>query len=158
MLVLVWAVEPIHNQMPTKTDRPHPSSDRTNLKEFLRNLTIGNRPMVVDDEYITGRLTAKVKSRITKRLNKAIADEGLFKIGKTGDVWVRTDQNDYRSEYRRFHLIFKSSSQAVIDRLEVEYIRKYLRIQPDRCQNNTVHMVGNMFSYDGFYWLYVVTE
>lgn len=113
--------------------------------------------MVVDDAFITGRLTPQVKSRVTKRLNKAIEGHGAFKIGKTGDAWVRTDQNDYRKDYYKFHLIFRSSSKLVIDTLECDYIKRYMRSHPENCRNRSAHRLGRMYSYDGYYWLYVVT-
>ena len=111
------------------------------------------------DNYVTGRINRQIRLRIANRINEAIEESTMFKVGKTGDSWIRTDAVDYREQpYKKMHLIFRSSSKQVIDELEVEYITKYLKKEPNRCMNKSTAKLGNMFTYDGYYWLYIVTD
>ena len=144
--------------MKKKNTRPYPLENRTKWENFWKSLWFGSMPEIIDDFIISGRLTPAKRGQITKLINQIINDDCLsFKIGKTGDIEIRADQKDYR-KYDKLYPVFESTSKDIISDLEVEYIEKYKKLYPEKCDNITIARVGNMYSYDGYYYLYVVVK
>ncbi len=111
--------------MAKKSSRPYPLNDRTKMDEFWRKIWNGSPPQI-EDIAITGIINSELRRKITISINNIINQESInaFKIGKTGDAQIRTDQKDYRSEYSKMYLLYKSKSKENISSIEVDYIKK----------------------------------
>ena len=143
--------------MPKKTNRPYPLNNWTKWNEFWLSIWNGAPPKI-EDISITGIINSTLKRKITSNINLIINKEEVnaFKIGKTGDSRIRVDKNDYRGKYYKMYLLYRSTSKDNISSIEVDYIKKYRKTHPDKIDNITTHKVGNMYSYNGYYFLYIV--
>jgi hypothetical protein len=146
--------------MPKKSSRPHLSELESDWDVFWKNFWNGSKPVVVDALCQTGRINQKLKLNITKRINIIIDHhKSDFKIGKTGDSYIRTDHKDYRNDYQYMYLLYRSTSSDFVSKMEELYIEKYIKLEPNLIQNKRVKAPGKkMFSYDGYYYLYIVCE
>ncbi|WP_157607904.1 hypothetical protein [Seonamhaeicola sp. S2-3] len=134
------------------------SETETEWDKFWKNFWSGTKPVIESSWCQHGRINQGVKTKITKVINIIISHHNSnFKIGKTGDSYIRTDQKDYRNDYHYMYLLYKSTSKDFVSYLEEYYIAKYLVSQPVLIQNKRVKAPGKkMYSYDGFYYLYLV--
>ncbi len=145
--------------MAKKSNRPYPLNDRTKMDEFWRKIWNGSPPQI-EDIAITGIINSELRRKITISINNIINQESInaCKIGKTGDARIRTDQKDYRADYSKMYLLYKSTSKGNISSIEVDYIKKYKKTHKDKIDNIIEHKAGRMFSYDGYYYLYIVVR
>lgn len=143
--------------MNKKTNRPHLSEMESGWSKFWKSFWQNTKPQIEMSFCLTGRIEPKLKTKITKTINQIIIHHEIFKIGKTGDSYIRSDQKDYRNDYTYMYLIYKSTSPDNISKLEEHYIEKYMKSHPENNQNKRVKSPGKkMYSYDGFYYLYLV--
>ena len=57
------------------------------------------------------------------------------------------------------YLIYKSTSKAFVSELEEYYIAKYKETHPEKIKNKRVKAPGKeMYTYEGFYFLYLVAD
>jgi hypothetical protein len=141
------------------TLRPHLSQSETGLDRFLSNLFYGTKPLIEKSFCSSGLIKPSLKSTITKNLNCILEGCAGFKIGKTGDSYIRTDYSDYRKSYNYMYLLYKSKSRKSVSAIEEHYIAKYMDMHPDYSENRRVNSPGKkMQSYNGYYYLYVVTR
>ena len=145
--------------MAKKSTRPYPLNERTKWNEFWLSVWNGS-PLQIEDIAITGIINSGLKRKITISINNIIKQESInaFKIGKTGDAQIRTDKKDYRADYSTMYLLYKSTSKENISSIEVDYIKKYKKTHKDKIDNIIEHKAGKMFSYDGYYYLYIVVR
>ncbi|MGI4742933.1 MAG: hypothetical protein ACRYG7_47895 [Janthinobacterium lividum] len=143
--------------MPAKSSRPHLSDSETSWQKFWKDFWQGEKPKVIIEDFTTGNISPALKTRITKHINVLIADCAKYKIGKTGDSYIRTDKQDYRGSYCEMHLLYRSTSKDYVSRLEEHYIEKYINDEENKNQNKSIKAPGKtMYSYDGYYYLYLV--
>lgn len=143
--------------MPAKSSRPHLSSIETNWQKFWKDFWHGEKPKVVDKNCATGHVSPILKARITKHINSILKGCTKYKIGKTGDSYIRTDKQDYRGSYHEMHLLYKSTSRDYVSELEEYYIEKCIDDEDNKNQNKRIKAPGKkMYSYDGYYYLYLV--
>jgi len=143
--------------MVKKSERPHLSVLETKWDKYWKNFWSGTKPDIEDSWCITGRVDSKLKQRLTLNINKIINHHDIFKIGKTGDSYIRSDHKDYRNDYTFMYMIYKSSSKDNVSKLEEHYIEKYMNSHPNKNQNRRIYSPGKtMYSYDGYYYLYIV--
>lgn len=141
----------------TKTNRPHLSEIENGWQKFWKTFWNGEKPKINEDYCLKGRVSPELKRKITINLKNIIAQSSKYKIGKTGDAYIRTDKNDYRNGYNKMYLIFKSKSDSIVSELEENYIAKF--IEDEKNDNKRVKSPGKgMYSYDGYYYLYIVTN
>jgi len=141
--------------MKNKPFRPHLSQTETLLQKMWKDITVGVKPQIKCDECITGRITPALKTKLTKKINLLIKDCQSFKIGKTGDAYIRCDKKDYRDVFSEMHLLYKSKSESNVSNLEEEYIEKYFF--HSQTQNKRIKSPGKtMSTYDGYYCLYII--
>jgi hypothetical protein len=115
--------------------------------------------MYFNNLCVAGRITPQLKRKLTTNINTIISNCSAFKIGKTGDSYIRCDKNDYRNSYSHMYIIYKSSSNDYVSQLEEDYIDKYLLSHSEQIKNLQVKaQEKKMFSYGGYYYLYVVTN
>jgi hypothetical protein len=145
--------------MVKKSDRPHLSDIETEWQKFVKDFWNGSKPTIVVEHCVTGRINPLLKRKITANINSILRHHKYFKIGKTGDAYIRSDKNDYRNDYNHMYLIYKSSSNIFVSELEEHYIEKFQLSHPDSIKNIRVKAPGKkMFSYDGHYYLYLVAD
>lgn len=143
--------------MAKKSTRPHLSQMETGWNRFWKDFWSGTKPVIEGSWCQTGRVSAGLKSQITQSINKIIPHHHIFKIGKTGDTYIRSDKRDYRNDYTFMYLLYKSKSANFVSQLEEYYIEKYMNSHPEKNQNKRVKAPGKqMYSYDGYYYLYMV--
>ena len=133
--------------------RIKPESRRGNIEEFIFSLYHGFKPKIIDLS-ISGRITPSLRRRLTIQINNIISRCTLCKIGATGDADIRSAFNDYRAQFSKMYLIYKSTSKNNVASLEVEYIQKFY----GRTLNKSTTKTTRLSSYDGFYYLYIVTD
>lgn len=140
-----------------KSTRPHLSETETGWDRFWKSY-YGIKPKTDETWCESGRIGQNLKTRITKNINKIISHHNnIFKIGKTGDSYIRSDKNDYRSDYHYMYLLYKSKSPKFVSEIEEHYIEKYMLSHPNLIQNKRIKAPGKrMVSYNGFYYLYIV--
>ena len=145
--------------MPKKSTRPHLTETETFFDKIVKNFWDGAKPNLNIDFCETGIINSVLKSKLTKNINKIIKDYKIFKIGKTGDPYIRSDKKDYRNGYNHMFIIYKSTSEKNISAIEEEYIEKFMNLEPNKIQNKRINAPGKkMQSYDGYYYLYLVTN
>lgn len=144
--------------MVKKSTKPHPLANETNWQQFWKGFWNGEKPKQNSDNIVTGHYNANTKRAITQRINNIIDDSKSIKIGKTGNSDLRSDFNDYRAIYKEMHLIYKSSSEEYISTAEEDYIKKFSKSHASKIDNKTDKRVGKMYSYDGYYYMYVVSR
>lgn len=143
--------------MAKKSNRPHLSLIETRWDKFKKNLFIGTKPELEYSWCLTGRINRKLIYNLTSNINKIISHHDFFKIGKTGDPYIRCDHKDYREGYHHMYLIYKSTSKDIVSKLEEYYIEKYINSHPEKNVNRRINAPGKtMYSYDGYYYLYIV--
>jgi hypothetical protein len=136
-----------------KSTRPHLSIMETGWDKFWKDFWTGTKPEIEESWCITGRVDQKIKYKLTLNINKIIIHHNIFKIGKTGDAYIRSDYKDYRNDYTFMYLLYKSRSRANVSKLEEHYIEKYMNSHPESNQNRRVNAPGKkMSSYDGYYY------
>jgi hypothetical protein len=142
-----------------KTNRTHLSETETKFDKFWKSFWNGSKPKIIDDLCLSGVITPALKRKITININSIIEKKANFKIGKTGDAYIRTDHNDYRNGYNNMYLIYKSKSDKNISSLEEHYIEKYINDENKNNKNLRIKSPGKkMYSYDNYYYLYIVTD
>lgn len=144
--------------MPKKSNRPHLSEYETGWQKFWKNFWSGTKPIIEKSFCETGFVNQKTKYNVTKNINHIISHhQSIFKIGKTGDSYIRSDYKDYRNDYTYMYLLYKSTSKIFVTTLEEFYIAKYMKSHPQENQNKRIVSPGKeMYSYDGYYYLYLV--
>ncbi|GFZ79856.1 hypothetical protein GCM10011531_07240 [Aquaticitalea lipolytica] len=144
--------------MGIKNQRPHLSSLETGWNKFWKDFWSGTKPTIEASWCKTGRINQGLKTKITISINSIISHHRTkFKIGKTGDAYIRGDKKDYRNDYHFMYLLYKSKSSSYVSELEEHYIEKYMKSHPKANQNKRVRAPGKkMYSYDGYYYLYIV--
>jgi len=142
-----------------KNTRPYPLAERTAWKNFWRSFWHGKQPEI-EEEFIDGEINSDLKRKLTIKINKIINDSNTtaIKIGKTGDALIRTDFTDYRGSYSVMKLIYRSENPINVSKLEKHYILKYTSSHRAKIDNIQKHSGGKMYSYDGYYFLYVVVR
>lgn len=137
--------------------RPHLSEYQTGWDRFWKNFWTGTKPAIESSWCIQGRINQGLKTKISRNINKIIVHHEDFKIGKTGDSYIRSDYKDYRRDYTHMYVLYKSKSANNVSLLEEYYIEKYMRSHPEKNKNKRVKAPGKrMYTYDGFYYLYMV--
>lgn len=145
--------------MAIKSNRPHLSEIETGWQKFWKDFWNGSKPTIVEEHCVTGRINPLLKRKITANINSILRHHTYFKIGKTGDPYIRSDKNDYRNGYNHMYLIYKSSSSVFVSELEEHYIAKFKLSHNDIIKNIRVKAPGKkMFSYNGYYYLYLVAD
>jgi hypothetical protein len=143
--------------MPIKSTRLHLSEIETGLDRIWGKLWHGDKPEIAIEFCNKGTISPDLKVKITKTINPIIKDCTKFKIGKTGDAYIRTDQIDYRGKYKKMYLIYRSTSKSFVSQIEEYYIKKF--INDDRNQNKVIKAPGrNMSLYTDYYHVYLVTN
>lgn len=145
--------------MAIKTNRPHLSQIESEWQKFWKGFWNGSKPAIVTQHCVTGRISPTLKRQITTNINSILQNHSSFKIGKTGDAYIRCDKNDYRNGYNHMYLLYKSTSSIFVSELEEHYISKYKESHPDSIKNLRVKAPGKrMYTYDGYYFLYLVAD
>lgn len=145
--------------MATKSTRPHLSETESLLDKIIKHVWDGSKPNIDYQHCISGIINPTLKRKLTTNIKKIINDHSFFKIGKTGDPYIRADKTDYRKNYYHMFLIYKSTSKKNISLLEEHYIEKLMLLYPDKTRNKRVIAYGKeMFTYEGYYYLYIVTD
>ncbi len=141
------------------SSRPHLVDTETNMDIFLKNLIDGKKPNVEKRFRTSGRITPSLKSEISKKINYLTEGCYGYKIGKTGDTYIRTDYSDYRGNYQTMYLLYRSTSMQAVSELEEYYIQKFMKCDSEFCHNKKVKAPGKMMqTYDGYYNLYIVVD
>ncbi len=145
--------------MANKSNRPHLTEYETGWSRFWKNFWTGTKPTIEKKFCQTGNVNQSLKNRITKNINVILAHHCKpFKIGKTGDAYIRSDHKDYRTDYHHMYLLYKSTSKKNVSLLEEHYIAKFMKSHPELNQNKRINAPGKeMYSYDGYYYLYLVS-
>ncbi len=134
--------------------RPRPLPSRNNFQEFIYSMFNGFEPKIID-ESVTGHITSRsLKIKVTRKIKELVDNYPNCKIGATGDPRIRSGYPDYRSKYSRMFLVYKSKSFNYVADIECHYIKKFL----GRTDNISVNKAIKLSSYDGYYYLYVVTN
>lgn len=134
--------------------RPRPEPKRDSIDDFIYSLFNGFKPNVIDISE-SGRVTDRsVRWKITRKIGHLVDTYFNVKIGVTGDSLIRTDQTDYRGNYSKMFLIYKSRSKKNISDLEVHYINKFY----GKTDNKSKTKASRLSTFDGYYYLYVVTN
>lgn len=142
--------------MPIKDKSLHPKNDESQFINFLKDVFYGEPPEIVKSKPITGRINSTTRRNVTIRIKEIVDNCDKFKIGATGDTLVRVDKKDYRKEYDFIQRVFCSKSEGVTKDFEVEIIKKFMKLYPDKNQNKSVARAGKLTSYDGKFYIYVV--
>ena len=138
--------------MPKRRLRPEPKRD--SFDEFIYSLFNGFKPTIIDISE-TGRITDRaVKWRTTRKITELIDNFHRVKIGVTGDSLIRSDQTDYRANYSTMYLVYKSRSKDYVCDFEIHYINKFW----DMIDNRSNTRANRLSTYNGYYYLYVVTD
>lgn len=137
----------------------HPREKRGLIKRIGLALFEYDPPKLVESQPIFGEVDKVVRGKITKKINKILATAKNAKIGVTGDMWVRMDyieEKSYRGKYKFVEEIYYSENGDTVADLEVEYIKKFLSLHPDKIDNKNATKVSKMTSYDGYFRIYLV--
>lgn len=142
--------------MSLKPRELHSHNDRSNFTERFRNFWYGKPPKIVKIKAVTGSLAPAVKAKVTKRINEIARVSGQFKIGVMGDTQVRMDCKVYRAEFEYVERIYKTTSEQSIRDYEVELIKKFKAICPNKICNISEARAARLTTYNGYYYIYVV--
>jgi len=143
--------------MSKKSSRPHLSITETGWNRFWKDFWSGTKPIIEQTWIVEGHVSKGLKQVITYNINQIISAHSIFKIGKTGDSYIRSDHKDYRNDYEYMYLLYRSTSKRYVSLLEEYYIAKYMESHPEKNQNKRIKAPGkSMYSYDGYYYLYLV--
>ena len=134
----------------------HPVLNRSSFGEAVRSFWYGSAPKPVKKRPISGLINQTTRCRITRHVKEVVATAKWFKIGVTGDTLARMDKVDYRQEYERVARVYKTASKEAAINLEVELIKKFQKLYPDRIANTSTSRAGRLTTYNGYYFVYIV--
>ncbi|WP_299135489.1 hypothetical protein [uncultured Tenacibaculum sp.] len=135
----------------------HPVKNRTNFSESLRSFWNGKPPKLVGKTAITGRISnPQTKSKVTKRINELLGKASVIKIGVMGDTEVRMDGVDYRNNFEYVTRIYKTTSKEIARNYEVELIKKFKKLCPEKTLNISESKAGRLTTYNGNFYIYIV--
>lgn len=132
---------------------------RSIFDKMIDNIFVGRAPDVIDHRLIVDSLKPYTKVKITQNIKEILEKHPgrKFKIGKTGDAEVRVDYHDYRREpFDYMYLLYQHSNEHKVSDLEVQYIRKYKALYPERCVNENMNHAGKMSSPTAYFYMYLI--
>ena len=135
----------------------HPIKNMSEWTKFWRNFWNGKPPKLVGKTAITGRISnPSTKAKVTKRIKEIINNASEIKIGVMGDTEVRMDGKDYRNNFDYVSRVYKTTSKDTARNYEVELIKKFKKLYPNKVLNKSEARAGRLTTYNGYYYIYVV--
>ena len=140
--------------MPTKPKELYP--EKNILKSTIRDIFIGDLPEIVDIPFLKGELTSYKKGVINKAIKTIVDSCKRFKIGVCGDLPIRIEDKKYRKNYDKVSVVYKCKKEDRAKDYEVELIKKFMKLYPNKIDNESIARAGKLVTYDQHYKIYII--
>lgn len=137
--------------MTDEYEKYHPVYSRGGFANFLKDIFEGDKPDIIRNCLLNGEVNRSLKWRLTRQLNLLFNQYDRYKIGMSGEPFIRSDYDKYRKHYDYMYLLYESIDEKQIVSFERDYTKRFF----DILDNERIGG-GKMTSHDGNYYVYIV--